>query len=250
MVVRNRAVLWLAVVAAGCSNPQSKACHERMAQAQSFVSGVDGNSLESVERGIALIQSAETTCSAQGMTGEVSELRAARDRLASHRTLLVERDERKRGSNLTPEQLEKYVKSGDPNCPKGQAYSHKASKKEIRCVGLRPAEMTRALAEQYFKGKGFRPVQGKPASMLAMEAGAERYFFFYRDAAGGTPPYCLVLYPKPGIPWQEAVARFTGTTPEKIKLGGSVTVSSVALAIAVDERNVVVKLGDCPTPLP
>jgi hypothetical protein len=184
------------------------------------------------------------------MADELSGLRAARDRLSSHRTLLVERDERKRGSSLTPEQLESYVKSGDPNCPKGQAYSHKPSGKEIRCTGLRPAEMSRALAEKYFKGKGFRAIQGAPSERLSMESGAERYLFYYRDAAGSAPPYCLVLYPKPGIPWQEAISRLTGTSPEKLKLGGTVTVSGNALAIAVDEKNVVVKLGDCPVQLP
>jgi hypothetical protein len=221
-----------------------------MAQAQLVVSEVDSNSIESVDRAIALIQSAETTCEALGKAGELSELRAARERFVSHKSLLVEREERKRGAVLTNEQLERFVKSGDPNCPKGQAYTHKPSGKEIRCTGLRPAEMPFVTAEKYFKGKGYRSIPGKPRNVLAMEAGAERYLFLYRDVTAQVPPYCMVIYPKPGIPWQEAVARLTGTSPEKLKLEGTVTVSGVALTIHVDEGNVIAKLGDCPQPLP
>jgi hypothetical protein len=221
-----------------------------MAQAQVVVSEVDSNSIESVDRAIALIQSAETTCEVLGKTGELSELRAARERFVSHKSLLVEREERKRGAVLTNEQLDRFVKSGDPNCPKGQAYTHKPSGKEIRCVGLRPAEMPFSVAEKYYKSKGFRNISGKPRDVLAMEAGAERYLFFYRDATTQVPPYCMVVYPKPGISWQEAVARLTGTSPDKLKPAGNVTVSGVALTIHVDEGNVIAKLGDCPENLP
>ena len=242
----NQASLYaLVVIAAGCSSPKSKACHERMAEAQAVVSAVDSNSLDSVDRSIAAIQSAEATCAANGMAGELTELRAARDRLSSHRVLLVERDERKRSSTLTPEQLDKYVKSGDPNCPKGQGYLHKASGKEIKCTGPRPAEMPRSQAEAYFKAHGFRAMAEATAERMMMEAGGERYVFYYRGE-NGSAPFCLLIYPKPGIPWQEASSKLTGISPEKFKPGGAVTVSGRLLAIVVDEKNDNARLGECP----
>jgi hypothetical protein len=110
--------------------------------------------------------------------------------------------------------------------------------------------MPRVMAEKYFKGKGLRSIQGKPREVLAMEAGAERYLFFYRETSGNAPPYCLVLYPKPGISWQEAVSRITGVSPDQLKPAGNVTVSGIALPILLDERQTIIRLGACPNPLP
>jgi hypothetical protein len=247
-MLSRRAIVGLVVLSlpvVGCASAKSKACHKQMAEAQDIVSAVDGNSLDSVDRSVAAIASAEAVCKANGLSSELSELAAARERLLGHRELLVEREERKRGANLTPEQLTEYLKSGDPNCPKGQAYSHKASGKQIRCAGPWPAEMTRAQATKYYKGRGFRHISGAPEDRLAMEYGAERYVFFYRGA-GEQAPYCLVLYPKPDIAWQEAVAKITGTSPEKLKAGGKVVVLGQSLGIFVDEKNSIAKVGDCP----
>lgn len=227
----------------GCNSTQSKACHERMAEAQAVVTGVDSNSLDSVDRSIAAIQSAEATCTASGLSGELTELSKARERFASHRVLLVERDERKRAKVLSPEQLEKYVKSGDPNCPKGQAYQHKPSGKEIRCTGPRPAEMNATLAEAYFKSKGFRAMAGSSKTVLKMEKGSERYIFEY--AAGSDAPTCLRVSPMPGIPWQEAVSKLTGTSPEKFKHGSTVSVLGQELTIDVAPNHENVNLGNC-----
>lgn len=227
----------------GCSSAKSKACHERMAEAQTVVTAVDGNSLESVERSIAAIQSAEATCTAGGLSGELSELRAARERFMSHRVLLVERDERKRARVLSPEQLEKFIKSGDPNCPRGQAYQHKASGKEIRCTGPRPAEMNATLAEAYFKSKGFRAMEGSSKTVLKMEKGSERYIFEY--ASGSEAPTCLRVSPMPGIPWQEAISKLTGTSPEKFKHGSTVNVLGQELLIDVAPNHENVNLGNC-----
>jgi hypothetical protein len=57
-----------------------------------------------------------------------------------------------------------------------------------------------------------------------------------------------MIYPRPDISWQETVARLTGTSPEKLKPGGTVKTASQTLPLAVEdtEKKVLARLGDCP----
>lgn len=218
-----------------------------MAAAQNVVNAVESNSVESINRSIGAIQSAEAACKRAGRESEVKELTQAKERFEGHRVLLEERNARKQQrESLTPAQLEKLLREGDPNCPKGQGYLNKASNKEIRCTGVQPAEMNWEQAKKYFGARNFRSVATGEANRLTLESGAERYVYHYAENDSTNPARCIVIYPKPGISWQEAVARNTGVPPEKLKDGGTVALAQGKLPLTVDEKNEVARIGDCP----
>lgn len=234
------------VIAVACNSPETKECHQKMAAAQNVVNAVESNSLDSVNRSIGAIEGAEVVCRRAGRSSELKELGQAKERLVGHRGLLEERADRRRSATLTPAQLEKLVRDGDPNCPKGQGYQNKASKKEIRCTGVQPVEMNWEQARKYLAGRNFRVVAGTEASVLTMESGAERFVFRYAERESRQPASCVIIQSRPGISWQEAVARNTGVPPEKLKNGGTISLAQGTLLLDVDEQNQIARIGNCP----
>ena len=232
---------------AGCNSPQTKLCHEKMAEAQTVVNAVESNSADSLTRCIQLIDLALTTCKAAGRGGEIKQLNQARERFAGHLVLVEERDARRKAKeSITPLQLEKLVREGDPNCPRGQGYQNKAIGKEIRCTGLLPVEMGWAQAKKYFAARNFRSVDTGEESVLTLESGSEKYVFRFAERESRSPAKCIGVYPREGISWQEAVARNTGVAPERLKDGTTITVGNLSLAVSIDEKNQTARLGDCP----
>jgi hypothetical protein len=231
----------------GCNSADTKLCHQKMTEAQNVVNVVESNSVDSLTRSIQMIGLAEAACSKAGRDTEVKELTQARERLEGHRVLVEERADRKKSREaLTPAQIDRLVREGDPNCPKGQAYQNKASNKEIRCTGPQPVEMTWEQAKKYFSARNFRSVATGESTVLTLESGAERYVFRYAQPNSSNPATCVVIYSRPGISWQETVARNTGVAPEKLKNGGTVAVAQSKLLLVVDEQNQVARMGDCP----
>jgi hypothetical protein len=217
-----------------------------MASAQNVVNAVDGNSLDSVNSSIAAIESAEEPCRRAGRSGELKELGQAKERLTGHRALLEERAERKKREALTPAQIDKLLREGDSTCPRGQGYQPKGTTKEIRCTGPQPVEMGWEQAKKYYASRNFRSVTTAEDSVLTMESGAERYVFRYTEKGSSGPAHCVIVYSRPGISWQEAVARNTGVAPEKLRAGSSISVGQTKWLLTVDEKNQVAHLGDCP----
>ncbi|HEY5956953.1 MAG TPA: hypothetical protein VIV60_10390 [Polyangiaceae bacterium] len=246
--MRNRSTALNAIAVLGafaCSSPDTKECHQQMASAQNIVNGVEGNSLDSVNASIVAIEGAEAACRRAGRSGELKELAQAKDRLTGHRGLLEERAERKKREALTPAQIEKLLHDGDPNCPRGQGYQPKGSTKEIRCIGPQPVEMNWEQAKRYYVTRNFRSIATSDEAVLTMESGAERYVFRFAEKGSNSPAHCITIYPRPGVSWQEAVARNTGVPPEKLKPGTSINVGQAKLLLDVDEKNQIAKLGDC-----
>lgn len=218
-----------------------------MSEAQSAVNTVESNSLDSLTRGIQLIELAESACKQSGLEGEVKQLTAARERFTGHRALVEERDARKKEKDsLTPDQLEKLARDGDPNCPRGQAYQNKASAKEIRCTGIQPVEMAWAQAKRYYASRNFRSVVTGEETALTLESGSEKVVFRYGQKESTKPATCILLYPRQGMSWQENVARSTGVAPEKLKAPGTLTLAQGKLTLTVDEQTQIVRIGDCP----
>lgn len=231
---------------AACNSPQTKLCHEKMAEAQTAVNGVDSNSADSLTRSIQLVALATDACKVAGRDSEVKQLEQARERLAGHRSLVEDRDARKKAKEaLTPQELERLVREGDPSCPRGQAYQSKIGGKQIRCTGLQPIELGWEQARRYFSSRNFRGVPGSDETVLTMESGSEKYVLHYEEKGSATPPKCMVIYPRPGISWQEAVARITGVPPERLRDGSTVSVAQGKLSIKVDQKNEIVRVGDC-----
>lgn len=243
--IARSSLLWF-LLCPGCNSPQTKACHEKMAEAQSAVNTVESDSVDSLTRSIQLIELAESTCRTAGRDGETKQLTQARERLTGHRVLVEERDaRRKERESLSPTVLEKLVREGDPNCPRGQAYQNKASGKEIRCTGLQPVEMGWEQARKYFASRNFRRVDTGDDRTLTLESGGEKFVFRYDQKDSTRAADCVIVYPRPGISWQEAVARSTGIPPERLKNGSAITVGQRRMPLTVDEQNQVARLGDC-----
>lgn len=183
-------------------------------------------------------------CEEAGHDDAVAELKKARKKVSEQ----IERIEKKAASpaeaELTPEELAKLEKEGDPNCPKGQAYKHRVSGKQIRCTGDLPIEMGRAAAEKYFvDGRGWRAKKGDDPKQLELEYGAEKMLFRFDSAGSSKPAQCIQLWPPPGRSWQEAVSRISGANPQFLKKSGKVKGRS--LDVEEGENKLVVSIGDC-----
>lgn len=238
--------VWVCLLCGGCDSQQTKVCHEKMTEAQNAVNTVESDSVDSLTRSIQLVELAESACKAAGRQGEGEQLAQARSRLSGHRVLVEERDaRRKEKESLSPVLLDKLAREGDPNCPRGQAYQHKASGKEIRCTGAQPIEMGWEQASKYFASRNFRRVETGANATLTLESGGEKFVFRYDHKDGVRPADCVIIYPRPGVAWQEAVARATGVPPERLKNGSAITVGQRKVSLRVDEQNEVAKLGEC-----
>lgn len=230
-----------------CNSPQTKLCHEKMAEAQTAVNAVEPNSVDSLTRSIQLIELASDACKQAGRDSEVKQLQQARERMAGHRSLVEERDARKKAKEaMSPQELDRLVREGDPSCPRGQGYQAKTGGKQIRCTGVQPIEMGWEQAKKYFGSRNFRSVPASDETVLTMESGSEKYVFHYTERGSAAAPKCLEIFPREGISWQEAVARCTGVAPERLKDGGTVSVARGRVDLHVDQNNQIARLGDCP----
>jgi hypothetical protein len=207
---------------------------------------VDPKSKPSVEQSLAAVEAALSTCRSAGRHGEVDQLVNVKTPLVAQVGALERRAARARRVEPTADELVRLQIEGDRVCPRGQAYRPEGGK-EIRCIGPQVAEMTAAEARRYFENVGQR-VKRPTETKLEVEHGAERTTLVYPSIDPGARPLCVVVVPAPGIPWLEALARTTGANPARIKApSGTVRLAQGELAYAVDEQNVVIRIGECRT---
>lgn len=206
---------------------------------------VEAEDLSSVSASVAAVEAAIQVCRDAGRRGEVDELGKARDQLSAHRDRLVRRNElREQRRDVEPEDLARLLEKGDPSCPRGQGYLHGRSGKRITCVGPQPVDMTRAQAEGYFRGRGYRRQPESTDSELRFEYGAELVVLRY---AGDGAPRCVILYPPPDRSWQEATARLTGVAPARLKANQPIVRAGQRLPFTLEEspNKVVAQIGSC-----
>lgn len=241
--------LWVVVLcsAGACKSPEAKQCIAEFEAAQAVVLEVKSNDLESVSASVTAVQNAIARCKEADRSLEVAELEKAERTLSQHLTRLRDHLARPKEVPLTAEQVAERVKSGDPTCPRGQGYLHKASGKHIRCTGALPIDMSFADAQRYYESRGYKLMPEAAPRSLTVEYGAEKQVFRYGAGADSDPPRCVVSYPAPGVSWQEATARLTGTAPNQLVPGKTVTSRQGKLMLNVDEgpNHLIVKLGEC-----
>ncbi|HVU04665.1 MAG TPA: hypothetical protein VHE30_23080 [Polyangiaceae bacterium] len=231
-----------------CQSEATKHCHAVMSTAQEIVKNVDSHDLGSVERSLASVEEAIAACDKAGRTSEVDALTRAKNELSGHLEFMKKKALTPKHPKISPEDLASFQAHGDPNCPKGQAYKPDGNPnaKEIRCTGSQIGDLSLDGAFQYFDRRGFKLTKTDSPPGLRAEYGAELYVFSY-EAATDAHPKCLTLYPAPGIPFQEAVARVTGTPMKKIERSGTIPTDRGKVPIYVDESEtkLVIYLGDC-----
>jgi hypothetical protein len=232
---------------AACKSPEAKLCIAEFEAAQAVVLEVKSNDVDSVSGSVTAVQGAIARCKEADRSLEVAELEKAERMLSQHLTRLREHLARPKEVPLTPEQVAERVKAGDPSCPRGQGYLHKASGKHIRCTGALPVDMSFGDAQRYYEGRGYKLVPQTSPRSLTVEFGAEKQIFRYGAAGDADPPQCVVSYPAPGVSWQEATARLTGVPPSQLIPGKTVPSRQGKLMLNVDEgpNHLIVKLGEC-----
>lgn len=234
------------LITLSCKSPEDKACQTQFESAQSVVMNVRSDDLVSVESSVAAVEQALGTCKSAGRSGEAEELGKAREQLTAHRGRMLDRAEMlEQRTELSPEELQTLVKSGDPQCPRGQGYLHRKSGKHIKCIGPQPVDMTLARAQEYFKGRRYKLSPGASPSELRFEYGAELVVFAYADP--NRAPRCVTLYPPPDQSWQEAASRLTGVAPARLKPNQPIPRAEGSLPFSLDEsaQKVIARIGDC-----
>jgi hypothetical protein len=245
--VPTRALVLAGLLAAvpGCKTAADEACLGQFGSAQAVVMKVEAEDLASVSASVAAVEAARETCRTAGRAGEVEELDKARAQLTAHRDRLVRRNElREKQREIAPEELARLVDGGDPSCPKGQGYLHSRSGKRIVCVGPQPVDMTRAQAEEYFRGRGYRRQPESTDGELRFEYGAELIVMRYE---GDGAPRCVILYPPPDRSWQEMTARLTGVAPARLKPNQPIVRAGRSVPFTLEEspQKVVAQIGSC-----
>jgi hypothetical protein len=125
----------------------------------------------------------------------VAELQQAKNELRAHLDSLERRANRPVAKKRTPEEIAALVADGDPECPKGQYYKDKDSKKEIKCTGVLPIDMNWPKAEAYFKHRGFKVTTTDSPPILKAEYGAELFVFTYTAPKDQNAAKCLADVP-------------------------------------------------------
>jgi hypothetical protein len=231
----------------GCKSAGDRACTDQFARAQDVVLKIDAEDLASVSGSVAAVDEAIRTCTTARRQGDVDELEKARLQLSQHRDRLVRHEEMlEHRTEVSPEELARLIKEGDPKCPRGQGYMHGKSGKRIVCVGPQPVDMNRSQAEEYFKSRGYKLSANPDGSELRFEYGAELVVFAYAGDAAAAPR-CVTLYPPPDRSWQEATARLTGVAPARLKPNQPIRRSSGPLPLVLDEspQKVIARIGSC-----
>jgi hypothetical protein len=215
-----------------------------MTEAQGVVKNVESSDIGSVQKSLASVEAAQLACEKAGLSREYEELTKAKNQFRGQLDYLQRKANEPAQQKRTPEEIEQLAKTGDPSCPKGQAYKPRGSDKEILCTGEQPINMTRAEAEKYFTRRGYK-IGKEGDDTLTAEYGAELFVYRFDDKA--RPAKCLVLHPPPGMSWQEAVARVSGVQPRFLKIDGEVTTERGKAALHVVEKDskVVVRIGEC-----
>jgi hypothetical protein len=227
-------------------NPDAKLCHERMQSAQALVAQVDGKSASSVEQSLAAVTEAHAVCEKAKLGTEREQLLKAKHELSAQLDLLERRASRKKLQAPSPDELSRLVKSGDPSCPKGQAYKPKDSKSEVRCTGPQLVDMTAPALKDYYRDRRFKVTSRESPAEVRAELGSELYVFSF-DKLTDSAPRCVTAYATPGMSWQEVTARLTGVAPEKLKLDAAVKSGRGELALKVDHPTdqPTVHVGQC-----
>jgi hypothetical protein len=238
--------IWVAVCGLVACDPDAKLCHERMTSAQAIVSQVDSKSVASLQQSLTAVTEAHAACEKAKLGDEREQLLKAKHEISAQLNLLEQRANRKKLQAPSADELARLVKSGDPACPKGQAYKPKGSKDEVRCTGPQIADMNAEAVKAYFSDRHFKiTTQENPAEVRA-EQGSEKYVFSY-DKPGDAAPRCVTAYAAPGLSWQELTARLTGMAPEKLKLDAPVKSGRGELQLRVEHATdqPTIHLGSC-----
>lgn len=230
-----------------CKGEEKAKCQSQFAEVQKSMNIVKSQDVADLERLDGELAAAVSICEEAGVDQAVTELEKARKKIAKQVDRVKQRGNSPKKAKLTPEQLARLVKEGDPKCAKGQAYKHAASGKEIRCTGPLPIDMGRAAAEKYFVGRDYtvRPTDDK--SVLKLEFGGELLLLTYSSESDPNPAKCITIYPPHGQSWQEAVSRFSGKNPALLRKGGSIKTKRGAMTIDIEEGKdkLVARIGDC-----
>ena len=210
----------------GCESAATRVCSTEYAASQQKVIQVDAKSADSVRASLEAVKTALAACKSANRNTEVDNLVKARNELGAQLEALERRAKRKPRRDLSPDELARLVKEGDPSCPKGQTF-HLERTKEVKCTGPQLVEMQRDDVKRYYEERGYRVKDAAPNG-VTIERGAEKYTFTYPSAAASDRPSCVVLVPPHGMPWQEALARATGKHPDKLEPKGSIAGRGIA----------------------
>jgi hypothetical protein len=238
--------LLLGMSALGCQD--ARRCRSELASAQEVVKALDSKSVESLGGAVTALDTAIAACDKAGLGAEREQLVEAKNQIGAHKALLERKAAQKKRPALTADEVGKLLKEGDPSCPKGQAYKQGGGAgKEIRCTGPQLIDLSMADVKDYYASRRFKLQETADPPRLRAEYGAELYVFTFdkpNDSAGAK---CIEVYPAPGIPWREAVARTTGAPLDKVKAGGSIKAKRGDLALRIEdtEKKQLAKIGDC-----
>jgi hypothetical protein len=232
----------------GCQSAESKRCTAEYESSQKIVLKTDASSLASVDSSIDAVQSALDACVAAKRSGEVDNLIKARAQFQAQHDALLKRAARAQHAALSPDDLARLLKNGDPNCPKGQAYEAGPDKKLVKCSGPQIVELGWDAAKKYFDSRGYSTTLTDTPPTLKAEYGSEVFTFTYSAKSDPKPPVCLSVVGAPGVPWQEVTMRASGVQPQKLERDKPIHVGDRTLTLAVggDATQAVVSLGDCP----
>lgn len=227
----------------GCESADAKACRDNYTKAHALINGMDAGAIESVDPALEAVENAIPPCKKANLNKELAELDKAHRTLQSNANRLRSQGSRK---ELSPEELDKLLEEGDPDCPKGQSYNYRKTGKQVRCTGPQLVAFSRGQAEEYFKNRGFRlKVDG---TRLVAEFGPESYHYEFTGPENTAKTRCLEVFASPGMSWEESVARVTGAHPAQLKKGAPVRAqdgSKWPLTHTDNEKQAVYTLGKC-----
>ena len=239
-------VLLATLLSVSCKSESVRNCQQQFQNAQIVVQNLSG-SPEGLDASIAAVNIALGACRTAEREREVEQLQLAHNSLSEHAETVKRLARKPKLPKLNPSEVNELLKHGDPQCPKGMAYKIEGSDRQVSCTGLQPIRMNWSKAREYYAKLDFRVTMTDSPPTVQAEHGSEKYIFTYSRPDDTSPPRCLTIYPKPELPWQEAVGRATGAQLQKLKLGSPIPTTDGNIALRVDEGKdkLVIYLGNC-----
>jgi hypothetical protein len=247
---RHKALLAVLAFGAELGCAEARHCRAERDRAQELVKSMDSKSIDSMKVVVSALTSAIDACEKAKLGTDKQQLIEAKNQIGAHLAHLERKAKRKK-EKLSPEEIAKLEREGDPTCPKGQGYKQPGTR-EIKCTGPQLIDMNVDAANEYFTSRRYKITITDAPPRLRAEQGAELYVFTFDKPNDERGPKCLELYPIPGVTLPEAVGRATGARLEKLKSGGSVKAERGEMALFFEEsdKKMVAKIGDCGAPAP
>lgn len=242
-LVRFAPLVALVTCTLGCEDKAQTDCNARVQGAEVRMVATNLKDKKSIEATMDELKGALAACGKAGDQAATKDIDEAIDNFSQHLVKLEQSKDLPKAAAIQSVTTEELLKSGDPNCPRGQSWMHPALQKEILCSGPSLFEMKPSEAITHLPRTGF--ALNKKGEVLEFRRKERVYRYHFDKLKAEASARCLQIGLAAEETVQQGVAMATGVQLSKIELGKPVPLQGREIALTFDDKERAVSLGDC-----